>query len=381
MVSGTFEIPLVQLVGSEYPRRSKAPVRLTNLAYIGDDANLLVKTVLSSLVDPNATEQDTDDRLSDGPSHWGYNPLVICGSSGTGKSLLANCFAGAWHAKSHSPLPVHIQSGADWARDYAQAVKNELVAAWRDECRQCSMFVLDDLLPLKNRANAQRELVDLIDDLIADNTPFLATNTIATSACDYLHPRLASRLSGGLTLELNPPGPEARKRIVHNLALQQNKSLSSEAAMWFAEKQSGTVPSLRNALSGCLARTKQLQLPISEISQPAIRQLFEVWQSELSVPIKVITRVVARYSQTTQQDMLGLSRKKPVVQARSMAMYLARKLSGCSLREIGRYFGDRDHTTVLHACTKIESDLANEPTMRVAIDELQRILSNERHEH
>jgi chromosomal replication initiator protein len=243
------------------------------------------------------------------------------------------------------------------------------------------MFVLDDLLPLKNRANAQRELVDLIDDLIADNTPFLATNTIATSACDYLHPRLARRLSGGLTLELNPPGPEARKRIVHNLALQQNKSLSSEAAMWFAEKQSGTVPSLRNALSGCLARTKQLQLPISEISQPAIRQLFEVWQSELSVPIKVITRVVARYSQTTQQDMLGLSRKKPVVQARSMAMYLARKLSGCSLREIGRYFGDRDHTTVLHACTKIESDLANEPTMRVAIDELQRILSNERHEH
>ncbi|MEM7311700.1 MAG: helix-turn-helix domain-containing protein [Planctomycetota bacterium] len=385
VVSGTFEIPLVRMVGGNLPRQSGVAVRVSDLAYVGDDDNLLVKTVLNSLVEPKTSgdESSSNDARRDRQDSygWTYNPLVICGASGTGKSLLANCYAGLWHTNSDSILPVHIQSGADWARDYAQAVNAELVPKWREECRECSMFVLDDVLLLRNRANAQRELVDLIDDLVESNIPLVVTNTIAPSACEYLHPRLASRLSSGLTLELNPPGVMARQQIVHRLARQQNQTLSSDAATWFAEKQFGTVPSIRNALSGCLARSTKSQSASVEITQTELRQLFESWQSDLGLPIKLITRVVARYCQTTQQDMLGLSRKKPVVQARSMAMYLARKFSGASLREIGRHFGDRDHTTVLHACTKIESDLANEPTMRVAIDELQRILSNERHEH
>lgn len=365
MVSDTFEIPLIQsgspvALSAQTLRSTTSP---TVRAFVGGAENRLVPTALENLL--AQSNRDATEFVD-------FNPLVLCGRSGIGKSLLAHCLASHWQAQ-HSNSKVGFYSGKDWSRAYVQAIKDDAIAAWREDCRRVGLFVVDDITQLAKHFIAQRELVLLLDDLIAAQVPIIATSPIDLLQCDGVDSAITSRLSGGLVIQLQPPGPHTRRRIVQQMTHNAPRNITSEAQQWFATQFSGSVPALQNALLGCLSRAKRDQ---TEIGQQELRRLHAEWLQLRSVSLKAITKSVSRYCQIPVKDMIGSSRRHSIVQARSLAMYLAKQLSGQSLRAIGQHFGGRDHTTVLHACQKIEANQPNDPALRMAVDELTQILSS-----
>ena len=413
MVSDTFQIPLTRSMRrmTSYGSGSNAdPSRSAALrSFYGGDENRLVElarqTLLSHRIDAEA---------------FPYNPLLLCGGSGTGKSFLAHCFAGIWmdaatlvenassdsgssrnvatfrntqktQSQGKSPASsqgnsqgnsanahrILLTTGADWARSFADAIRKEQVAVWRDTCRQASLFILDDVQQLFRRDGAQLELIQLMDEFLASDVPMIVTSPTQPALLDRLDKRLTSRLAGGLVIDLQPPSLASRKAIVREISARQTNPLSEEAIDWFTETYRGTVPSLQTMLFGALSglATKNYAVKDAPVSKSMLRRLIESWESSKKVDLAEIVRVVSRYTRISRKEMIGSTRKQNVVQARSLAMYLAKEVYGYSLREIGHHFGGRDHTTVLHACKKIHERALGDPVTKLAVEELRKTLT------
>jgi len=337
---------------------------VTGQVFVGCRENLLVETALKSLLESSATG-----------TTWPYNPLVLCGSSGSGKSLVANCLTGRWIRELNSRKVV-ITTGADFRRSFSQAVSSDNVEVWRSRCRSASLMMIDDIHQLRRATRAQRELVLLLDDLAGQSVPIIGTLPTHPAANAGLLSQLTSRLSMGLTIEVQAPGAEARLQILKHLLRQQPFDLSESALCWFAKRYHGNVPSLRNRLQGSLALNSS-ELGKEPIDRQTLKQLIDRWESRQNYSIKDVTRIVGRYCQVSRERILGSSRKQPIVLARSIAMFLCKELFGFSLRDIGHFFGGRDRSTVLHACQKIERLSKTDPPLRLTLDELRRILAND----
>ncbi len=340
--------------------------------FVGDNENRLVRVVAESLL---ANQGGFD-----------LNPIVLCGHSGVGKTLLVHCLVQQW--KSIHQNTVIQFTGADWARSYVNAVHRDEISVWRENARNAALFVLDDVPQLLRQPTAQRELCLLLNDRQLNESPTILTLPENPAECEGLDRNLASRLDGGLVLKLHPPGMEARQRIIERIMHLFSRKMSVEARDWFAEQFSGNVPSLQNALFGCLSSSEKASRKIGKngkndnhrdpadscIEKSELKRLYSQWIASQQVSLKSISESVSRYCQVSLKDMKSPSRRHSYVQARSLAMYLAKRLSGKSLRVIGQHFGGRDHTTVLHACQKIETAQDSDPTIQLAVQELTQIL-------
>ena len=377
VISDTFQIPLTRSLRrfSSFPVGQDSGDRPASLrSFYGGEENQLVEVARQTLVSHRSN-----------PKSFPYNPLLLCGGTGTGKSFLAHCFASLWldagqvvgstsSTSNETRCRILLTTGADWARSFADAIRKDQVANWRATCRHASLFVLDDVQQLFRRDAAQSELLQLMDDFQSMDIPMILTSPSQPALLDRLDKRLVSRLSSGLVIDLQPPSLESRKGIVRELSKQQATPLTNEAIDWFTESYRGTVPVLQNMLYGALAHHASDHAP-NLIDKPTLRRLIEKWESAKKVDLAEITRVVSRYTKVSQKQLAGPTRKQQVVQARSLAMYLANEIYGYSLREIGNHFGGRDHTTVLHACKKIHERALSDPLTKKAVEELRRILS------
>ncbi len=358
LVSGTFEI-LHQLAP---PRTTAFQQQRGSGSFIGGEENDLVRSVVASL-------QATRDH----GQPWPYSPLVICGTSGTGKSLLAQCLLGIW-GEIHPEQSTVFLSAADFCRSLAQAIREDQVTVWRESWPAIGMLVIDDIHHMRKKLTAQRELALLVDDFVNRSAPLVITSPAHSVSLEVIARSLASRLTAGLTIELQPPAAAARYEIVGRSA--EDHRLSDAALRWFCDRYQGTVPSLLNRLYGSLTYSERPLKQRSAISRQEFKRMVEAWESSQRHSLKQISSVVSRYYQISRSQIIGSSRKPAVVQTRGLAMFLA-KQAGYSLREIGAHFGQRDHSTVLHACQKIQAQFEHEGLLRMEMDELQRVLANE----
>ena len=188
---------------------------------------------------------------------------------------------------------------------------------------------------------------------------------------------LASRLNGGLTVPLVPPGPKARHVICRRLQVELGVTLPETVLQLVAEGAADantppTVPQLRNAILQLANLAESEGRPLTEdLARCSLNSLEHTRQPQL----RSITRQVCRYFQLKASDLKGPARHQRVVRARGVAMLLARQLTSKSLEQVGQHFGNRDHTTVMHACRKTESLLHSDPAIRRAVDELIAQLS------
>jgi chromosomal replication initiator protein len=324
--------------------------------YIGSDENRLVQCAVESLL--------AGDRR--------YNPIVFVGPSGTGKTLLAIGLADRWRRERPGKVVV-ATCGADFARSFAYALDTDSLADLRAKSCTADLFVLDDLQQMAQKLAAQEELVRLLDQLVDDRRAVLVTALQAPCVNDGLLPGLCSRLSGGLSVPLLAPGVPARRVLLRQIADLHDVRLSDAAIELLAigptdaESDRWTVPRLNHAVVqlGHTARMESTSIELDEI------RLFWKGQTHERQPtLRLITSKVAKYLSVTTPQLRGPSRRSHVVRARGVAMLLARTLTGTSLKMVGKYFGHRDHTTVLHACRKTESLRHTDPAISKAMDEL-----------
>lgn len=361
--SGLFSIPLhVTAAGIRAQRISDRTSAPSLREFIGDDQNYLV---------PSATEA----ALLPMPR---FNPILFHGASGTGKTFLARGLVHLW--KSRNPeLAAIITSGADFARDYADAVVTDSLPDFRQRFRSVGMLLIDDLDRLQEKIPAQNELVRTLDELERGVCQVLVTMKQAPLETAGLSPGLASRLSGGLSVPMTTPGQAGRRAILAQLLRLRGVKLTTEAIDLLVRSSplapAGAAPAfadLNQLVVSLLALAHEHR---GEFGVDDLQQWLAEQQAARAVPLNSITRQVSKYFQLHVGDLKGPTRQQRVVRARGVAMLLARQLTGKSLEQVGRHFGNRDHTTVLHACRKTEELMSSDPEIRQAVDDLNKQLT------
>jgi chromosomal replication initiator protein len=350
VVSGVFSIPLdAHGAASTFARGKAEGPALPLREFIADETNALARVVA--------------DTILAGDSR--YNPLVLFGPTGTGKSHLIRGLI-QQRKQQHPRTKAMLTTGADFARAYAEAVDTDSVADLRAKYRAAHLFFLDNLHELSNKRAAQQELIHTIDELLEHHRQIVVTSHQSPVEMHTLAPGLTSRLSAGLVVPLAEPGVPARHEILKRLAAIHELNADDEAFRVLADRLSANVPELNNSIV-------QLKLGGGN-SQPidaaAVKRYLAQREPSYHATLRTITTRVCRYFQLKSSDLKSPTRRQGVVRARGIAMYLARQLTDKSLSEVGQHFGGRDHTTVINALNKTETLLQSDPATQQAVSDL-----------
>ena len=285
-----------------------------------------------------------------------YNPLFLFGPSGTGKTSLLRAFAQRWSDRAPADQ-VHFCTASDYARSYANALETDGLSDFRQPLLSSALWLLDDLPQLAGKQQAQWELLRLIE-MRSDRWLVLSANL---SLADLpLIPQLTGQLSCGLALPLAHPDWTMRRQLVQELCTQYEIELAPSAISELVS-QSRTRRQLEHTV---------LQLTAICGHDDVIdrEQVLAILADTVPCPdLRSITSAVARQSQITVAVMRGPSRRRHVVRARGIAMLLTRQNTQLSLRQIGVYFGKRDHSTVRHAIQQAALQVAQEPFLQTQL--------------
>jgi chromosomal replication initiator protein len=300
-----------------------------------------------------------------------HNPIVLCGASGVGKTTLAHLLAQRRQAAVELKNTI-LTTSADLFRALAHAADTNSVADLRSRYHRCDLLLVDDIERLVGKPAAQQFLVTTIDVLIQRGVLLLATMRRLPQETPGLLPTLASRLSGGLVVPLIPPALPTRKALVEQYAAQIGLPLTEElAACLAAPKASGhrhaTAPQLRHAVLqlGASARDQHIAVKRSLVSE-----VLDQEAPESKAVFRQVTAAVSKQWRVGVGELRGKSRPQAIAEARSLAMLLCRRLTEASFAEIGHYFGNRDHTTVIHACRKANQMLLADPALARTVEDL-----------
>ena len=323
--------------------------------------NLLIRVALDTVFQPTAR----------------YGPITLYGPSGVGKSHLLEGVARE-HAARFPAAPILATTGSDFARSFASAIDSDSVSEFRHRHRSASLLVIDDLQELGPKPAAQVELLQTLDALLRGKRHVFTATPYPLHDETVLIPGLRSRLSAGLSVPLAFPSPVTRRAMLERLAARHSLVIPEPAANLLIEAGSGPRPSLRTFPQ---LRHAVLQLasghlqPARRITREAVAQLLAQQQTDSRLPIREITQHVARLFHLKPSELAGSARRQTVVQARAMAILLARKLTGATYQRIGCCFGRRDHTTILHACRHAERLLRTNPDLMRTMNDLEALLS------
>ena len=306
-----------------------------------------------------------------------YGPVTVCGSTGMGKSHFLQGVAHEYATRFPS-AKIIMTTGSDFARAFASAVESGSLAEFRNKQCSVSLLIIDDLQELATKATAQTELLQILDALERHESHVFTATRCPLHELTSLVPALRSRLSAGLTIPIATPSAITRRAMVHRLAQVNSVAIPDPVMDLLVEGTSDTpspfrtLPELRHAVLQLTLTDRQ---PSCRISREAVAKLLAQQQNHPQLPIREITKHVARHFRLKLSDLTGSTRRQAVVQARGIAIHLARKLTGASYQQIGCQFGDRDHTTIMHACRRTERLLRADPDLLRATNDLAVFLT------
>ncbi len=304
------------------------------------------------------------------PTDW---PIVFYGPTGTGKTSLAMLILerllvpsptlefseDAVFDENQIPSPVFL-TAADFMRRFKSAVETDSVAEFR--LRLAGGFLIDDLDYLSNFPGAQQELCFLMDRLAEKQRPMIATLNDSPQASRCFCPQLASRLMNGLCLPVVSPGESARRVVLQDLASIFDLDLEPPALDWLANHLKITVPKMNHVLAQLKSFTISSDLACQTISVDFLKSWFErATRKSDQAKARHIIQTVAREFCFKVTDLKGQSRKQTLTLARSISMFLCREMLDFSFLKIGKLLGNRDHSTVMHSCRKIQSMIDSDP--------------------
>lgn len=299
------------------------------------------------------------------------SPLVLYGDTGTGKSVLGHTLIAQWFQRYPEQKALHT-TGADFARMHARAVYTHTLNEFRQRFLGVGLLVIDDLQILKTRSAAQQMLCNIVDHFQSNDRMLVACLPVLPTHLSDFDDRLSSRLMGGVQIKLHPPGDSAREVIVDRLAEQHGVELdlSTRDSLIKPSTRLGaqvdTVPKIRQAL---IRLRSEAELDALDIPKSDVQALLDQQGGE-TPDIKHIATAVSKHLNIRLNDIKSSSRRQYVVRARGIAIYLCREFTESSFGDIGRYFGKRDHSTIMHAFKKTASALGKDASIRLAVNDI-----------
>jgi chromosomal replication initiator protein len=296
-----------------------------------------------------------------------YNPLLIYGSSGLGKTHLMHAIGAAILKKKPSANIIYLHS-EKFVQDMVKALQQNSINSFKNFYRTVDTLLIDDIQFFAGKERSQEEFFHTFNNLLEKKHQVVMTCDKYPKEIDGLEDRLKSRFGWGLPVAIEPPDLETRAAILMKKAAQANIDLSQEVAFFIGKRIPSNVRDLEGALRRVIANSQFTGKAITiDFTKEALHDLISL-QDKL-VSIENIQKTVVEYFKIRSSDLISKNRRQSITRPRQIAMCLARELTTHSLPEIGDAFGGRDHTTVINACKrvkelrgshfKVEEDYAN----------------------
>ena len=303
-----------------------------------------------------------------------YNPLLLYGGVGLGKTHLMHA-VGNSIADRHPNLKVAYMYSQRFMEDMVRAIEHGTMGDFTQYYRSVDVLLMDDIQFLAKGMKTQEEFFHVFNRLQEDGSQIVLTCDRYPKEIEGLEPRLESRFVWGMTAPVEPPDLETRVAILLKKAEIDQVHLPSESAFFIAERIRSNVRELEGALKRVIANSNFTGEAISnEQVRESLRDLLAIQDRQIGVDN--IQKKVADYYKIRLGDLHSKTRTRSIARPRQVAMALAKELTNHSLPEIGNAFGGRDHTTVLHACRKIEELKESNRGIREDYNNLLRLLTS-----
>jgi chromosomal replication initiator protein len=298
-----------------------------------------------------------------------YNPLLIYGASGLGKTHLLHAL-GHYVQTYHQHLRVKYVSTEEMTNEFINAISDNRQAQFRRAYRDVDVLLIDDIQFLEKKIGTQEEFFHTFNTLHNASKQIVMTSDRPPKLLEALEPRLRSRFEWGLITDVQPPDPETRIAILLKKALHEGLTVPPEVLEFIATKIQSNIRELEGALIRVTAYASLNKQTVDlELAAAVLKDLIPEGD-EHPITIAMIMTETATYFDLSLDELTGPGRAQSVATARQMAMYLCRDLTDASLPKIGQQFGGRDHTTVMHANRKIKDLMSRDRDVYTKVTEL-----------
>ena len=346
-----------------------------NVAPPSHKSNLRTNYTFDNFVQGNSNQlaKAAASQVGDNPG-GAYNPLFIYGGTGLGKTHLLHAVGNGILSNNPDAKVIYMHSER-FVQDMVKALQNNKIDQFKQFYRSVDALLIDDIQFFAKKERSQEEFFHTFNALLEGNRQVILTSDRYPKEIDGVEDRLKSRFGWGLTITIEPPELETRVAILMQKAQQSSIKLPEEVAFFIAKRLRSNVRELEGALNRVIANANFTGRPVTiDFVKDALRDLLAL-QDKL-VTIENIQKTVAEYYKIRVSDILSKRRSRSVARPRQMAMALAKELTNHSLPEIGDAFGGKDHTTVLHACRKINALRDESHTIKEDYQNLIRTLSS-----
>lgn len=305
-----------------------------------------------------------------------YNPLFIWGASGLGKTHLMYAIGHQMLADNENAKILYT-SAEDFANDMISSIREKTMPDFRARNRNLDLLLIDDIQFFKGKDQTIEEFFHTFDSLDAANKQIVISSDRPPKELDDLDVRIVSRFMKGLATEIQQPDFETRVAILQKKAEMKKVEIPSEVITYIAQNIPDNIRVLEGALTSVIHNTNVLRSSNEGMEQISTENL-AVWLKDVlrstttgNASIERIQQITAESYGVTIGDLISTKRTGELVEARQIAMYLARDILKCSLQQIGDAFNKKDHTTVIHACKKIEELIGSDPKITTIVDNLR----------
>ena len=308
---------------------------------------------------------------SDAPS---FNPLFLHGGVGLGKTHLMHAIA--WQIRRRDPSRKVVYLSAEkFMYRFIRALRYRDTMQFKEQFRSVDVLMVDDVQFISGKDSTQEEFFHTFNALIDQNRQIILSADKSPTNLGGMEERLRSRLNWGMVADIQPTTFELRLGILQSRAEQENIELPQKVMEYLAHKITSNVRELEGALNRLSAYSSLFGVPVTiDTVHEVLSDLLRA--SSVQISIDAIQREVARYYNIRQTEMHSKRRARSIVRPRQVAMYLAKNLTNCSYPQIGSQFGDRDHTTVMHAVRKVEDMIAEDKQFADDVSMIRSLLTS-----
>lgn len=300
-----------------------------------------------------------------------YNPLFIYGGAGLGKTHLLQAIGNKIKETDPSNKVFYLTS-EKFATEFVNSIQNKDINSFKEKYRKYNLLIVDDIQFFANKLKIQEEFFHVFNTLYERNNQIIFSSDKPPKYITGLEERLRSRFEGGMMVDISPPEYESRLAILRAKAQAKNIPLSDEILELIASVVQENIRELEGALNSIIC---QLKIKGGVISLQEIRDVLKKNAKPLKTPtINQVIKTIAEFYNIEERNLFQKTRKKEVVKPRQVAMYLLREDLNISYPFIGQKFGQRDHTTVIHAYKKISEVIKKDERLNQEIISIKNIL-------
>lgn len=300
-----------------------------------------------------------------------YNPLFIYGNTGLGKTHLMQAI-GNQIKKIYPNKKVYYVTSEKFAQEYITSLRNNQINIFKDKYRAYDVLIMDDIQFLSKKERTQEELFHIFNALYDTNRQIIFSSDRHPNYISDIEDRLKSRFAAGMTIDIPAPDHESRYTILKTKALLQGFSVPHETLDLLAGSISGNIRELEGALN---AITCQMKLKSRDLSTQEVKGLIKnSAKPKKMMTVDEVVKAVSSFYSIESDSIYEKTRRKDIIRPRQIIMYILRKDFNISYPAIGQKIGNRDHTTVIHSCEKIEKETKDNPTLEQELNQIRSIL-------